>query len=171
MENKIYILDASGIINGFYSDKTQNIMTSKAVEEIKDLQTQIKLDECIENGIIKIEDITPDDYEKIMPTLLESGDFLRLSDTDKQIVALALKYKNNGYNPVTVTDDYSMQNTLKLLNLKFKPVNTKGIKNTIQWVRICKGCKKEYETNYPYDECEICGSEIIRKRVGGRNNY
>lgn len=168
---KLYILDASGLINGFYSKKSQNIMTSKTVDEIKDLQTQLKLDECLNNNLIKIEDIKDEDYDKIMPTLLESGDFLRLSDTDKGIVALALKYKNNGYDVITVTDDYSMQNTLKLLGLKFKSVNTKGIKNTIQWVRICKGCKKQYESDYPYDECEICGSEIIRKRLGGRNNY
>lgn len=168
---KVYILDASGIINGFCSEDHPNKMTSQTVEEIKDINTKIRLEEYIKNEKITIEDVSSEDYMQITKPLLESGDFMRLSETDKGIVALALKYKNLGADVITVTDDYSMQNILKILNLKFKPVGTSGIKKTIKWQRVCKGCKKKYESNYPYDDCEICGSKIIRKRVGGRNNY
>lgn len=38
---KVYILDASGLINGFYSKKSPNFMTSSTVSEIKDINTQI----------------------------------------------------------------------------------------------------------------------------------
>lgn len=171
ISEKIFILDASGIINGFYSKSHPNIMTSKTVAEIKDMQTQIRLEDCIAKGFITIEDITKADYESIEDSLVASGDFLRLSDTDKEIVAISLKYKNMGYDTTTVTDDYSMQNALKLLGLRFKSVNTQGIKKTIKWKRVCKGCRKQYPADSKDEVCEICGSPIIQKRVGGRSNY
>lgn len=168
---KIYILDASGLINGFYSKDSLNLMTSSTVNEIKDINTEILLNNCIEEGFIKIEDVDYSEDSEIKEVLIDSGDFTRLSETDKDIVALALKHKHEGDDVITVTDDYSMQNTLKLLNLKFKSVRTKGIKKTIQWKKICKGCRKEYPSDTLLEECDICGSPIIRKRMNAHSNY
>lgn len=168
---KLYILDASGLINGFYSKDSLNLMTSSTVNEIKDINTEILLNNCIEEGFIKIEDVDYSEDSEIKEVLIDSGDFTRLSETDKDIVALALKHKYEGDDVITVTDDYSMQNTLKLLNLKFKSVRTKGIKKTIQWKKICKGCRKEYPSDTLLEECDICGSPIIRKRMNAHSNY
>ncbi len=168
---KVYILDASGLINGFYSKDSLNIMTSSTVSEIKDINTEMVLNRCIDEGIIKIEDVTYADEEYIQEILISSGDLMRLSDTDKDIIALAFKYKNLGHDVITVTDDYSMQNTLKLLNLKFKSVRTKGISKTIEWKRICKGCRKEFSSDSDDEICDICGSPIIRKRLKARSNH
>ena len=168
---KVYNLDASAIINGFYAKNARNIMVSGAVGEIKDLNTEIRLNACIDEGIIIIEDVDKDDLSQLDETLLKSGDITRLSDTDKDIIALSLKYEKLGYDVICVTDDYSMQNVLKLLNLKYRSVSTKGITNTIQWIIQCKGCKKEYPADYKYEDCEICGSPIIRKRSNAHRNY
>jgi len=168
---KIYVLDASGLINGFFSKDSLNLMTSSTVNEIKDINTEILLQNCLNEGIIKIEDVDYTNDEEIIGVLLSSGDFTRLSQTDKDIVALALKHKHAGDEVITVTDDYSMQNTLKLLNLKFKSVRTKGINKTIQWKKICKGCRKEYPSDTQLEECDICGSPIIRKRMNAHSNY
>lgn len=168
---KLYILDASGLINGFYSKDSLNLMTSSTVNEIRDINTEILLNNCISEGFIKIEDVDYSEDEEIKDVLIGSGDFTRLSETDKDIVALALKHKRDGDEVITVTDDYSLQNTLKLLNLKFKSVRTKGIKNTIQWKKICKGCRKEYPADTSLEECDICGSPIIRKRMNSHSNF
>ena len=168
---KVYILDASGLINGFYSKKSPNFMTSSTVSEIKDINTQILLENCINEGLIHIEDVNYDDNPEIREVLLSSGDLMRLSSTDKDIIALALKHKQDGDDVVTVTDDYSMQNSLKLLNIEFKSVRTKGINSTVQWKRICKGCRKEYPSDSMEEVCEICGSPIIRKRVNAHSNH
>lgn len=168
---KLYILDASGIINGFYSRDSLNLMTSSTVREIKDINTEIMLNNCINEGIIKIEDVYYADDEEINEVLMSSGDLMRLSQTDKDIIALALKYKREGNDVITVTDDYSVQNALKLLNLKFKSVRTKGIKNTIQWKKLCKGCRKEYPSDTKVEDCEICGSPLIRKRMNAKSNH
>ena len=168
---KVYILDASALINGFYIKDCLNIMTSSTVSEIKDINTEILLNNCIEEGIIIIEDVNNQSYEEFNEILLSSGDLTRLSDTDKDIVALSLKHKYAGDEVITVTDDYSIQNVLKLLNIKYKTVFTKGIKDTISWKKICKGCRKEFSADTSFEECDICGSPIIRKRVNAHTNY
>lgn len=168
---KIYILDASGLINGFYSENHQNMMTSSTIREIKDINTEMLLNNLINDGQIIIEDVDYEHDNEIMDVLLSSGDLMRLSGTDKDIIALALKKQREGHEIITVTDDYSMQNALKILNLQFMPVRTKGIKNTIKWKKICKGCRQEYPADTKQVECDICGSPLIRKRMNAHSNH
>ncbi len=167
----IYILDASALINGFYSKDSRNLMTSTTVSEIKDLNTEILLNNLIDEEILEIVDVNYEDDFSLHETLLDSGDYMRLSATDKDIVFLATKLSNEYEEVVVVTDDYSMQNTLKLMNIRYKSVLTKGIDETVSWKKICKGCKKEYPSDYEYDDCEICGSQIITKRTKIDGNY
>ena len=76
---KLYILDTSGIINGFYSRDSLNLMTSSTVREIKDINTEMMLNNCINEEIIKIEDVDYVDDEEINEVLMSSGDLMRLS--------------------------------------------------------------------------------------------
>lgn len=165
MQNRVYVLDASAIIGGFYSKKTMNFTTSDVTSEIKDLKSKIMLQSAIEDGHIEIQDPDSEGVEKLGKVLRESGDILRLSDVDKNIIALAVTLKNKGFNPTLVTDDYSMQNVLKIIGMPYRSVLTEGIKEIVGWVKICKGCKKKYPPEYEFDECEICGTRVIRKRV------
>ena len=168
---KVYNLDASALINGFYKEDCLNIMVSSAVNEIKDINAEILLNNCINEGILKVESVDSEEYSRLNDVLLESRDYMRLSQTDKDVIALTLKYESMGHDVITVSDDYSIQNVLKLLNLEFRGVYTKGIKETITWQKICKGCRKEYPGDSKLSECEICGSPIIRKRLNSNRNY
>jgi len=165
MQKKVYVLDASAIIGGFYSKSYTNFTTSGVILEIKDLKSEILLQSAIEKGHIKINEPDKEDIEKLNGIIKYSGDILRLSDVDRNIVALALKCRRKGCTPTVVTDDYSMQNTLKTVKIDFESVLTPGIKEIVNWVKICKGCKKRYPSDYRFDECEICGSPVFRKRV------
>jgi UPF0271 protein len=66
---------------------------------------------------------------------------------------------------MVVTDDYSMQNVLKIVGIPYRSVLTEGIKEIYGWIKVCKGCKKKYPSEYLFDECEICGTRIIKKRL------
>jgi UPF0271 protein len=81
------------------------------------------------------------------------------------VIALALTIERDGMNPIVVTDDYSIQNVLKIMGISYRSVLTKGIENIVGWIKICKGCKKKYPSNNSLTECEICGSPIHRKRI------
>jgi len=165
MQKQIFILDASAIIGGFYSKKEANFTTNDVIQEIKDLKSSILLESAIEKGFIKIREPDEKDIKEIDAIIKASGDILRLSDVDKNIIALALKYKKKGFKPLVITDDYSMQNTLKTINIDYRSVLTDGIDEVINWVKKCKGCKKIYPSDYQYEDCEICGSPIFKKKI------
>ncbi|MBI5681055.1 MAG: ribonuclease VapC [Methanobacterium sp.] len=165
MHKKIFVLDASSIIGGFYSKLESNFTTSSALLEIKDLKSSLLLETALKEGRIKIEEPDMEDLIECDKIIKSSGDILRLSDVDKSIVALALKFKRNSFKPVVMTDDYSMQNALKTANIGYKSILTDGIKEIYNWVKICKGCKKKYSYNYQFEDCEICGSPIMKKRI------
>ena len=95
----------------------------------------------------------------------KSGDSLRLSFPDKKLISLAYMMYKEGNNVKVITDDYSIQNTLKIIDIPYSGIITDGIKGIYNWKKVCEGCKKEYGDDYPFDDCEICGSKIFKKRI------
>lgn len=171
MSRKVYVLDSSGIIGGFVSHEHPNYTTSQAVREIKDLKSQLTLEDAIEKGYINIEEPEDQEINQVNRIITESGDLLRLSEVDKIIIALAVHLKKEGFSPTVVTDDYSMQNVLKVMQIPFRSVITRGIHDVVGWTKFCKGCRKIYPSDYPDEDCEICGSPITRKRTKQNRNY
>jgi endoribonuclease Nob1 len=165
MYHKVYVLDASAIIGGFSSKKYPNFITAAVINEIKDLKSKLILESAIEQRYIRILEPEIIDIENVSEVIIKSGDVLRLSEIDKNLVALAFRLKRESMNPIVVTDDYSMQNVLKIVKIPYRSVLTEGIKGIYGWVKVCKGCKKKYPPEYIYNECEICGTRIIKKRL------
>ncbi len=165
MSENVYVLDASAIIGGFSMEKSQNFTTASVISEIKDFKSKLYLESAIENGSIVIMEPESIDIKNVSNTIIKSGDVLRLSDVDKNLVALSFKLRREHKNPLVVTDDYSMQNVLKIVGIPYRSILTDGINEIYGWVKICKGCKKKYPPEYVFDECEICGTRIIKKRI------
>jgi len=164
MGKKIYVLDSSAFIGGFYSNKTLNFTINDVFLEVKDLRSRSMLQSAVEGGYVKLMEPDPEDVHKVEEVISKSGDITRLSEVDKRIVALAFSLKKGGSDPIVITDDYSIQNVLKIVKIEFKSVLTPGIEGILNWIKICKGCKKKYPPDYRMKECEICGSPIYRKR-------
>lgn len=169
MSGRVFVLDASGIIGGFLQEELPNYTTGQVVTEIKDIKSKLSLQDALEKGQITIIEPHPQDIGEVEEVITTSGDLLRLSDVDKEVVALAVTLKREGNSPTVVTDDYSIQNVLKIMGIPFRSVLTKGIEDVVGWVKFCKGCKKVYPSDYTQTDCEICGSPISRKRTK-RNN-
>jgi UPF0271 protein len=164
MNDKIYVLDASGIIGGFMSSKQINVTTAAVISEIKDLKSKMFLESALKEGKIIIEEPDSNSLKQVQTAIEKSGDILRLSEVDKELVALAVTLKKK-FHPIVVTDDYSIQNILKILQIPYRSVLTKGISEVYGWIKICRGCRKKYPPDYKEDDCEICGSVVYRKRI------
>ncbi|KZX10270.1 PIN domain-containing protein [Methanobrevibacter curvatus] len=162
-KNNYFIIDASGFINGFKPYGKNNFSVSEITEEIKDLKSKLSLEEAISSGNLKISDVSDESLNELKKIIEKSGDTLRLSNPDIKLLALALELKDK--NPIVVTDDYTIQNTLKILDIQFKPIINKGIDTIYNWKKVCMGCKKEYLNSYKFDDCEICGSKVYKKRI------
>lgn len=160
-----YVLDASAFINGFQLTSNENYTVSEITAEIKDFESRLKLDSAIAEGLLVISDVNKKYIRCVNDIIYESGDILRLSLPDKKLIALAYKLSHEGKNVKVITDDYTIQNTLKIMGIPFSGVITEGIKGIYNWKKVCEGCKKEFDEDYPFDDCEICGSRIYKKRI------
>ena len=160
-----FVLDASAFINGFNLEFSNNYTVPEITEEVKDFESKLMLDMAIDDGRLIIQDVDERYMEYLDKIISESGDSLRLSVPDKKLIGLALMLNDENKEIKVITDDYTIQNTLKILNIPFSGVLTSGIKEVYNWKKVCEGCKKEFDEDYPFDDCDICGSKIFKKRL------
>ena len=160
-----YVLDASAFINGFKINSNNNFTVPEITEEIKDFESRLMFDMAIDEGKLVIQDVPLKYISCVNNIISESGDILRLSLPDKKLIALAYMLSEEGKNVKVISDDYTIQNTLKIMNIPYSGIITEGIKGIYNWKKVCEGCKKEYDDDYPFDDCEICGSKIFKKRI------
>ena len=160
-----YVLDASAFINGFKIDSNNNFTVPEITAEIKDFESRLMFDMAIDEGRLVIQDVSSKYISCVNNIISESGDILRLSLPDKKLIALAYMLSEEGKNVKVISDDYTIQNTLKIMNIPYSGIITEGIKGIYNWKKVCEGCKKEYDDDYPFDDCEICGSKIFKKRI------
>ena len=159
------MLDASAFINGFQLESENNFTVPEITAEIKDFESKLTMDLAIEDGKLHIRDVPARYVDCIDDLIAESGDVLRLSVPDKKLIALAYMLFKQDENVMVISDDYTIQNTLKIIGINYSGVLTEGIKEIYNWKKVCEGCKKEYDQDYPFDDCEICGSKIFKKRI------
>ena len=160
-----YVLDASAFINGFQLETKNNFTVPEITSEIKDFESRLKFDTAIEEKRLIIHDVTRESVDAVDEVISESGDILRLSGPDKKLIALAYMFYRQGRDVKVISDDYTIQNTLRIMGIPYSGIITEGIKGIYNWKKVCEGCKKEYGEDYPFDDCEICGSKIFKKRI------
>lgn len=90
---------------------------------------------------------------KIREAAEKTGDIDRLSPVDMDVLALSVEM-----NSPLISDDYSIQNVAKVLDIKCLPMEQHGIKKVFYWKYKCRGCGKEYDRKIK--ECQICGKEL-----------
>ena len=163
---RVVVLDTSAFVAGFdsFSSGDEQFTVPKVEEEIRrNSMVKMRLEIAIESGKLKVKTPTPEFVTKAEVSATKVGDSFKLSDTDKQLLALALELKDSGYAPQIVTDDYSIQNVATQMAIEFLSLSTSGIKRLLEWVRYCPACFKEYAVNSKFKECIICGTELKRK--------
>ena len=122
-----YVLDASAFIGGFETQNSLNFTISEISEEVKDLKSKMIFNQAIEDNILFIKEPSESAIEQLSGIISDSGDTLRLSTPDKKLIALGIDFSNKKKDVKVVTDDYSIQNVLKILNIPYQSVLTKGI--------------------------------------------
>ncbi len=165
-KGKVYVLDTSAIIGRFLPSDSNNITTNGVIREIKDFNSRIFTEKALEEGKLQVREPAPWALNKVQRIMEESGDVLRLSRVDIEVLALAVTFRESKELEI-VTDDYSMQNLSKILKIPYRGILTRGIEEVYRWILVCQGCKKNYPHQYEGEDCEICGSKLIKRRIKG----
>jgi UPF0271 protein len=158
-------LDTSAFIAGFdpFALSEEQVTTPKVEEEIRDSLTSLRFRTAIESGKLRVMLPSQEYIDKAKAYATTVGDSFFLSETDMQVLAVALELKAAGNNPQIVTDDYSIQNVATKKGLGFVSLATFGIRRVLKWIRYCPGCHKEYPANFKSKICRVCGTELKRK--------
>ena len=117
---------------------------------------------------MKVESPNRTFLQKAKNSASEVGDAFFLSEADLQVLALAFELKERGYSPLIATDDYSIQNVAKHVEIEFASLATFGIRRRLEWMRYCPACHKTYPSGYESSKCDVCGTDLKRKPL--RNN-
>jgi UPF0271 protein len=156
---KIYIIDTSAILTGIpiNINDAELVTTNSIKKELKpggrDYRTFKFL---IEKGL-SILSPSKKSIKKVNSISIKTGDNDRLSNTDKDILALALDFKlYYEKNPIIITDDYSVQNVAYSLNIDFENIGQPKITKRFKWRCRCLGCRKKFNKNIKI--CPICGT-------------
>ena len=142
----------------------EQVTVSDVEDEIAaNSMTYTRFKTAVDSGKVLVKSPTQEWLDKIEKCAIEVGDTFFLSETDKNLLALALELKSSACEPQIVTDDYSIQNVGKRLGIEFVSLATFGIRRVLEWMRYCPACHKEYAANSKVTECTICGTELKRK--------
>jgi len=160
------VLDTSAFLVGFdpFSVSEDQVTVPKVKEEIKtNSMTWVRFKTAVENGKLKVKTPSEEFLNRVKASAITVGDSFFLSETDMQILALALELKAAGYSPQIVTDDYSIQNVATQMGIEFASLATFGIRRLLEWVRYCPACHREYPADYGFTKCAVCGTGLKRK--------
>lgn len=163
---RVVVLDTSAFLAGFdpfsFGEELVTVpMVEKEIQRNSILKTRFET--AIESGKLKVQVPSEEFSQKVKSVACKVGDSFKLSETDMQLLALAMQLSTEGAIPQVVTDDYSIQNVVKQMDIEFVALATFGIKRLLEWIRYCPACYKEYSANTKSKECLVCGTELKRK--------
>lgn len=160
------VLDTSAFLVGFdpFSVTENQVTVPKVEDEIRTKSISwVRFKTAVESGKVKVKAPSEEYWKKVKLSAKKVGDAFFLSETDIDLLALALELKAEGCNPQIVTDDYSIQNVAAQLSVEFVSLITLGISRLLEWIRYCPACHKKYPAEYNSTACEVCGTELKRK--------
>ncbi len=163
---RVLVLDTSAFLAGFDPFLlSEDQITAPSVED--EIRTKsmswVRFKTAVENGKVKVKPPSEEYWKEVKASAKKVGDAFFLSETDLQILALALELKAEGYTPQIVTDDYSIQNVATQMGIEFMSLATFGISRLLEWIRYCPACHKKYSAGYRSTTCKICGTDLKRK--------
>ncbi|MEM1583124.1 MAG: hypothetical protein QXF28_00375 [Nitrososphaerota archaeon] len=161
-EQKVYILDASAILFGFTLTEGHQVTCREVIEEVRFggaapyRATLIK-----EEARAKI--VEPKEkYVKIVEKKIKEVGEIGLSEADIKLLAIALEFKDKGYQPIVVSADYSVQNLSLIFNINIEKIIHRGVSGKIRWVSYCPNCKYAGGV-FKGGKCPVCGSRLKRR--------
>jgi len=152
----VYVLDTSAILSGKFFGNDVAIPPA-VLKEIKKGGMAWRHLQYMKAIGLRIISPPSDVINLVKKFAFRTGDLPNLSDVDIHILALAFHLK-----ATLLTDDYSIQNVAKEMNIEYKGIMENGIKEKFYWRYRCKSCGKYFDEYV--EVCPICGGKIKRVR-------
>jgi len=154
---KGYVLDTSVLYYG--KDLPQGfecVITPGVVRELGKEGMSARL-ELLMATRVRVSSPSDRSLRRVSEESEKTGDSRRLSEADKELLALALDLSYE-----LITDDYSIQNLARAMGIPARGFDQKGIAEVFEWQAKCKGCGKLFPADVRV--CDVCGTETRTRR-------
>jgi len=160
---RVLVLDTSAFIMGFNPTGSGGAYSVGSVEDelVQGTMPYLRFRLSREKGALVVRNPSDVARRTIEQQSAKTGEAGFVSEADRDVVALALDLKNEGLEPVVVSDDYAVQNLSEHLNLGFGSLANFGIVHRFNWIMVCPACHRRYRV--PEKVCRVCGTELKRK--------
>lgn len=160
----VVIYDTSAIIRGILNFKSIGCAytTHSVLRELKKRHANYaKVIALIEANILEVLSPSKKFVEKVKEKATQLGELGKISNTDLEIIALAMSFRSKEEDILVITNDFAIQNILSHLNIKYKSIGQREIREPREYTYECKNCHSKYETRYSF--CPKCGGRVITK--------
>jgi len=159
-----YVFDTNALLRGLTLGFAREAYTTPSVmRELKNQVTRTRLSAYISSKKLRVAKPSKRMMLRILEEAKKIGEEGKLSKTDVEVAALGLALQSQGRNPTVLTDDYSLQNLLSKIGVRFKKVGLRGIRRRMEYVFVCKNCNQVYR-RYRVTCC-VCGAPVLRKAI------
>jgi len=163
MGKKGYVLDSTAIIQGVDPNllKCESFTVKELLEEIGRISNRwMRIRTAMMLGKLTIREPSNKWREKVEQAIKDYGVYNKLSKPDIKILALGYElYNEEDYDIEIISDDYDIQNTAALLNLKYTSVGVMKIRRTFTYIKYCSACRRKY-IKYTGTICPVCGYKL-----------
>ncbi len=163
----LYLIDSSAVLNDFsfeFKPDQKYITSPLVIDEFKDVRSRHLMENALQQGLLSIGDPSGKNLNYVEDLIAKKG-FNKLSKPDISLLALALDLKAEEKEFLLITDDFSIQNFCKTLEIAFEGVMRGKISREITFSVKCSACGKSFETGFKGEKCPDCGSPIRRKQA------
>jgi len=127
--------------------------TPSVCDELLDIRAKGNFEKFCAGGLM-VRSPGPESRERVKNAAKISRDAGVISDTDEDLLALALEL-----DAILYTDDFAIQNVAGVLKLGTHPILQRKARQ-VRWKYRCSGCGRYYGHD---GECLVCGAAIKRK--------
>ena len=163
---KYIVLDSGALFNIDITVLSHLFFTTPSViEEVRNSRSQNRIEYAKSAGRLEVRNPIDRSIHSVRDVAKKSGDLSVLSDTDIEILALAIELKQENPMVEIWSNDFAIQNVAYLLNIKWHSPSGKEIKKAIVWQYFCPGCGKRFKVLPSDGICDVCGTPLRRYRA------
>lgn len=153
------VLDTSLLLGGRDPPRTAHWATTpEAAAEVRPGGRDARRFEDWQSIGLEVRTPSPARIADVEEVARAAGNLSRLSAADRSLLALALELK-----ATLVTDDYTMLDVARRLQVRTQTVNQEGVRENLDWRPRCAGCGRWFDAPQKGDECPVCGSPVRAK--------
>ena len=158
----LFVLDTGALLGKWTEARhdAQFLTTHSVIEELHNRLSRTRAQRLIDIDRLSIQDPLPEYLNEARTTASRTGDIDVLSETDLELLALAIWKDDQGFDVTIVSSDFSLLNTAKSIGLSEEEIGKK-MTHQIKWMLRCPACGHQTSLSASR-QCPVCGTDMKR---------